>query len=236
MYTGIDVKPPFFELGLKGYLYGSKALELAKAAERISGTYDVQIIFTPQYVDIPRITQETENLLVFSPHLDSVEVGRGSGSVLPEAVKEAGAAGALLNHAEKRVSLSEIARTIRRADQVGLLTLVCADSPEEAAAVAHLGPNIILAEPPELIGTGKSVGREKGEFIAKSKEMVTNVDPRIRVLNSAGIKTADDVAEIIRLGAEATGVTSAVVTAEDPAGMLEEMIKALREAWLETHC
>ena len=64
------------------------------------------------------------------------------------------AVGVLLNHAEKRLTLSEIGRTIRRADEVGLATLVCADTPEEAAAVAHLGPNIILAEPPELIGSG----------------------------------------------------------------------------------
>jgi triosephosphate isomerase len=42
---------------------------------------------------------------------------------------------------------------IRRAREVGLATMVCADSPEEAAAVALLGPDIVLAEPPELIAT-----------------------------------------------------------------------------------
>ena len=235
MYTGIKLEPPFFELGLKAYVYGQEALELAQAADRISEKYEVKIVFTPQYVDIPTIAQATENLFVFSPHLDPVEVGRGSGSVLPEAVKEAGAAGALLNHAERRLTLSDIARTIRRADQVGLLTMVCADSPEEAAAVAHLAPNIILAEPPELIGTGTSVGKGKGEFITKSKEIVKKVNPAICVMNSAGIKTAEDVGEIIRLGADATGVTSAVVKARNPAGVLEEMIRALKEAWLETH-
>ncbi|MDP7638024.1 MAG: triose-phosphate isomerase, partial [Phycisphaerae bacterium] len=129
--------PPVFELGLKAYLYGQKALALARAADRISEKYQIKIIFTPQYVDIPKIARETENLLVFAQHLDPVKAARGNGSVLAEAVKEAGAAGVLLNHVEKRLTLSKISRTIKRADEVGLLSMVCADSPQEAAAVAH---------------------------------------------------------------------------------------------------
>jgi triosephosphate isomerase len=54
------------------------------------------------------------------------------------------------------------------------------------------------------------------------------------VLNSAGIRTGDDVAEIIRLGAEATGSTSGVLAAEDPVKKLEEMLEALRDTWIET--
>ena len=59
--------------------------------------------------------------------------------------------------------------------------------------------------------------------------------PEILVLNSAGIRSGHDVAEIIRSGAEATGSTSGVLKAPDPAAKLEEMIKSLKEAWLETH-
>lgn len=235
MHMGLDLKPPFFEIGLKAYLFGDRALELAKAADKISEKYEVPIIFTPQYVDIPRIAQQTRNLLVFAQHVDPVEVGRGNGSVLPEAVKAAGAVGALLNHAEKRLSLSAISRTIRRADEVGLATMVCADSPEEGAAIAHLNPNIILPEPPGLIGTGTSVGKGKHHFVANSVQMIKRINPRILVLNSAGIRTGDDVAEIIRAGAEATGSTSGVLKAEDPVQKLEEMIRALKAAWLEAH-
>jgi triosephosphate isomerase len=235
MHTGINLAPPVFELGLKAYLYGQKALALARAADRISEKYQIKIIFTPQYVDIPKIARETENLLVFAQHLDPVKAARGNGSVLAEAVKEAGAAGVLLNHVEKRLTLSKISRTIKRADEVGLLSMVCADSPQEAAAVAHLGPNIILAEPPELIGTGKSVGKGKNQFVTRSMAMIKSINPKILVLNSAGIRSGDDVAEIIRSGAEATGSTSGVLKAPDPAAKLEEMIKSLKEAWLETH-
>jgi triosephosphate isomerase len=80
--------------------------------------------------------------------------------VLPEALREAGAVGTLLNHSERRMTLGDINRAIVRAREVGLATLVCADSPEEAAAVAQLGPDIVLAEPPELIATSRSAATE----------------------------------------------------------------------------
>lgn len=234
MYRDFDIQPPFFEIGPKAYLYGRRVSELARAADRISQRYDVRIILTPQYVDIPRVAQETQHIHVFAQHMDSIGIGPGIGSVLPEAIREAGAVGVLLNHAEKRLSLSELHRTIKRADQVGLATLVCADTPEEAAALAHLAPNIILAEPPELIGS-EEAGAAGRQYVAVINERVRSIDPRIRVLHGAGIRGPRDVADIISLGAEATGCTSAVVKAPDPAATLEAMIKALREAWDSLH-
>ena len=230
MYKNIYLKLPLFEIGLKGYIYGIKALELAIAADKISKKYDILIILDPQYVDIPIIAKETENLLIFAQHMDSVEIGIGVGKILPEALKEAGAVGTLLNHSENRLTLSEINKTIKRADGVGLATMVCADSPEEAAAIAHLGPNIILAEPPNLIGTGKSVGKSQKEFIFRTQAIIRDINPEIIVFNSAGIKTAEDVAEIINLGAQATGSTSGILKAPNPIKTMEEMVRALREA------
>ena len=162
-------------------------------------------------------------------------MGQVSEIYYPEALKEAGATGTLLNHAEKRITLSEIYKTIKRADEVGLATIVCADSPEEAAAIAHLNPNIILAEPPELIGTEKSVGKVQKEFISKTIAMVKIINPKIIICNSAGIRTADDVKEIIRLGAEATGSISGILKAKNPVKTMEEMVRALKEVWLEIH-
>lgn len=234
MYTGVTIRKPLFELGLKAYLYGRAAVELAQAADRIGAQYGVTVIFTPQYVDLPRIADATRNLLIFAPHMDPVEVGRGSGSVLPEAIKEAGAAGVLLNHAEKRVTLSHIAQSIRRADQVGLLTMVCADSPQEAAAMTHLGPNMIMAEPPELIGGTKSVAQVQRDFIAKTIAAVKSINPEVIIFNSAGIRSGEDAAAVIRFGADGTGSTSGVLTADDPVQRLEEMIKAVSEAWAQS--
>ena len=234
MYQGLKLIPPFFEIGPKAYLYGKEVLSLAKFADELSVKYDVQIIFTPQYVDIRLLAQETENLLIFAQHMDSLEIGRGIGSVLPEAVKAAGAVGVLLNHTEKSLPLEIIQRTIQRADEVGLASMVCAGSLEEVELVAKINPNILLAEPPELIGVGKR-GSDDQEAIRKINELVWGINPEILVLHGAGISSGQDVYEIIALGAQATGSTSGIIKAKDPYAMMEEMIRSVREAWNKTH-
>ncbi len=235
MHTGLNLQPPLFEIGLKGYLFGDEAVALAREADRISAKHGVPIIFDPQAVDIPAVAAATEHLLVFAQHMDGVEVGRGAGAVLPEAIKAAGAHGALLNHAERPMTLAAIAAAIERADAVGLATLVCADSPAQAAAIAHLGPNMILAEPPALIGTGKSVAGSMRGFIRESIDAVHAINPDIIVFNSAGIHDAQDVYDVIAAGAVATGSTSGILKADDPVAMCEAMIVAMKNAWADTH-
>ncbi len=232
MYKGFKIKPPFFEIGPKAYLYGEGMLALAKVADRVAAKYDVQVILTPQYTDISMLARETENLLIFAQHMDPLPIGRGLGSVLPEAVKAAGAVGVMLNHAEKKLSLSDLNKTIKRADEVGLATIVCADTVEEAAAIAHLAPNIIVAEPSELIGTGQTSDMD---YVKHSIEIVRAVNPDIAVLQGAGISTGKDVFDVISAGALATGSTSGIIKAADPAAMIEEMLHALRSAWDKLH-
>ena len=124
MYKDFHIKPPFFEVGPKAYLYGDDMLRLAKAIDRAAIKYDVDVIVTPQYTDIRLLAENTERILVFAQHMDYLTPGRGLGSVLPEAVKAAGAVGVMLNHAEKKLTLPEIEKTIARADEVGLATIV----------------------------------------------------------------------------------------------------------------
>jgi triosephosphate isomerase len=234
MYPSFKLIPPFFEIGPKAYLYGKEVLKLAKFADEVSVKYNVRIIFTPQYVDIPLLAQETKNLLIFAQHMDPLKIGRGVGSVLPEAIKAAGAVGVLLNHAEKPLSLEVIHRTIQRADEVGLASMVCAGSLEEVEKVAMMNPNILLAESPELIGAGKR-GADDQEAIRKINGLVWRINPDILVLHGAGISRGRDVYEIIALGAQATGSTSGIIKAKDPFAMVEEMIRSVREAWNKTH-
>lgn len=228
MYRGLTIKPPFFEIGPKSYLYGDQIIELAKAADAASKKYDVDIIFTTPFPDIRRVAQETERLFVFAPHMDPLPVGRGLADILPESIKAAGAVGVMLNHCEKPISLSVLRQTIKRADEVGLLSIVCADSIAEAKAIALLDPNIIVAEPTELIGTGKASDMD---YVLASIEAVKSVNPEILVLQGAGISSGKDVYNVIHAGAEATGSSSGIVKAPDSAAMVDEMIRAVREAW-----
>jgi triosephosphate isomerase len=164
--------------------------------------------------------------------MDYLPIGRGLGSVLPEAVKAAGAVGVMLNHAEKPLTLEEIEKTIKRADEVGLATIVCADSVEEITAIAKLSPNLIVAEPTELIGTGVASDMN---YVRDTIEAVRAINPDIMVLQGAGISGPDDVANVIRAGAQATGCTSGVFKAADPEAAAEEMLYTLRKTWDEVH-
>jgi triosephosphate isomerase len=175
-----------------------------------------------------------KNVLVFAQHMDSLEVGRGVGSVLPEALKAAGAVGVMLNHAEKRLSNDELERTIKRADQIGLATMVCADTLEDAAVIAQMEPNIIIAESPDLIGVGRRDAKDR-LAIHSINEMVWKINPDIRVLHGAGIHCGRDVYDVIANGAQGTGSTSGIILSNDPFGMVEEMARSVREAWNITH-
>jgi len=234
MYKDWTVKPPIFEVGFKAYLWGKKALDFSKTADKISKKYDVPIVIDPQPVDIPAIAQNTD-LQVFAQHIDPIEPGRGQGHILAEAVKEAGAVGVMLNHVECRLSLSDLNMAIKRADEAGLATIICTDTPEEAAAVASLSPNVIVAEPPSLIATKTSVAKMQKDFVTRAVTMIKKVNPRIIVASGAGMCTGDDVTEIIRLGVEMTGSSSGVLRAEDPVKKLDEMVKAIKLAWSNKH-
>jgi triosephosphate isomerase (TIM) len=234
MYAGLKITPPFFEIGPKAFLYDQAVLSLARYADEISRKYDVRIIFTPQAVDIRLVVAQTKNLLVFAQHMDALPVGRGNGSILPEAVKATGAVGVLLNHVEKRLSLDVLEHTIRRADEVGLASMVCADTLDDAVTIARMTPNIVIVESPDLIGGGKRAKNDP-EAVAYINATIWSINPEIRVLHGAGITSGQDVFNIISAGSQAAGSTSGIIKAPDPFGMLEEMIRAVREAWNQTH-
>ena len=226
------ITAPFFEIGPKSYLYGDEILELALAADAASEKYGVDIIFTCPVVDIRRVKEATKRIHVFAPHMDPIPVGRGLADILPESLVAAGAEGVMLNHVEKPVTFEVLAATIQRANEVGLTTIVCADSMADASKIATLAPDIIVAEPSELIGTGVSVGPEYVEAAMKS---VKNVNENILVLTAAGISNGTDVYNTIMAGADATGSSSGIVKAADPGAMVFEMLEALRQAWDERH-
>ena len=230
MFKDCTIKAPFFEFGPKAYLYGDKLLTLAKAIDRFAQKYDVDVILDPQVTDIRLLAPKVRRVQIYGQHMDSIPPGRGMGSVLPEALKAAGATGVMLNHAERKLTIEEIAAAIRRADEVGLATIVCADTLEEMQAIARLAPNQIVAEPTALIGTGQTSSMD---YVRESIAVIKTINPDILVLQGAGISSGQDVYKVIRAGAEATGSTSGIIKAPDPVAMAEEMISAVRRAWNE---
>lgn len=227
MEKKLKFKPPIFGIGPKAYLYGEEMLKLAKAADRISEKYDITITISPQYTDIPIIAKETKNILVFAQHIDPIVPGRGVGTALPEAVKAAGAVGTMLNHCERPLSLANLHKAMKRADEVGLATLVCADTIKEAEIIAYLSPDIIVVEEPDIIASGK-IG--SSDFIKSAKKAVHGVNPEILVFYGAGVSTGEHVYKIMKDGSDGTGASSGICAVEDPAAIVEEMVRAMRKA------
>ena len=68
MYKGLKIKPPFFEIGPKAFIYGEEMLRLAKVIDKTAMRYDADIIVTPQYTDISLLANNTERIFVFAQH------------------------------------------------------------------------------------------------------------------------------------------------------------------------
>ena len=221
------IRTPFFVVNPKAYLYGEKALELARYADQLAEQYDFDVFFTGQLVDLPRLKAETRHLIITAQHMDGLRPGAGMGHVLPEAIKAAGAEATFLNHAEHAMPFAALTRAMARADELGILTIVCADTVEEARALAMLHPDIMVCEPTSLIGTGKASGEN---YMTSTNDAVKSVSPDTLVLQAAGISTGENVYAAIHSGADGTGATSGIVAKDDPCAALREMIEALDRA------
>jgi triosephosphate isomerase len=165
---------------------------------------------------------------VFAQHIDPIKPGNQTGHVLAESVREAGAAGTLINHSEKQLRLSDIDEAIKITRKVGLLSLVCANNPSISAAIATLKPDILAIEPPELIGTGIPVSKAKPEVVTKTVELVRKINPKVTILCGAGISHGEDVSAALKLGTNGVLVASSVAKAKDPYRILREFAQAAR--------
>jgi triosephosphate isomerase len=201
---------------------GEKALKLAKIHEKISKKTGKTIGVCVQAADIYRISKAVK-IPVFSQSIDDVEFGAHTGHILPEAIKQAGAYGTLLNHSEKQVPMDVLRNLIIKAKKVGLFTIVCANSPKKAAEIAKLNPDLIAVEPPELIGGDISVSKAKPEVIKKAALAVG----KNKLLVGAGVKNNEDVKIAIKLGAKGILVASGVVQAKNPGEALLDLAKGL---------
>ena len=221
---------PFLVVNPKSYLYGEKSLALAKAADEAAEKYGLMVFFTCPFADIRLIAGNTKDVVVTAQHMESLRPGRGMGHVLPESLKEAGAGAVFLNHAENPMTVAELCKTIKRAKELEMLTIVCADSVAEGLAIAEFHPDILLCEPTDLIGTGQTAD---DSYVLDACEQIRRIDPKIAVMIASGVTTAEDCYRVVKLGADGTGATSGILKAPDPAVRVHEMAEAIVRAFKE---
>jgi len=223
----LKIRTPFFEVGVKNYIYGDDVLKMARVLDACAGKYDIDVIYIVPYTEIRTVAENTKYLIVFAPYMDTLRPGRGMADVLPEAIKAAGAKGVCMNHCEKPMTLPQIKKTIDRANELELITFACADSVAEARAIAQLHPDIINPEPTELIGSG--CASDMG-YVREVIAAIKAIDPDILVEQAAGITNGQQVYDFIMAGSEAAGSASGIFNSSNPYATAEEMIAAVRRA------
>ena len=205
--------------------YPCSPVEVARAAYEVADDSDVRVAVAPQAAHLGQVTET--GIKAWSQHASPVEHGSHTGSTLAEALADAGAAGTLLNHSERRLTLAEIDAAVDAAERAALSTVVCANNPDQIAAVAALGPDAVAVEPPELIGTGTPVSQADPDIVSDAVDAAERVDPEVEVYCGAGISTGDDILAARDLGADGVLLASGVAKADDPRVALEALVDPL---------
>lgn len=216
-----------FALNYKAYetAFNEVSVRIAKAASRLSSRYqDVRIILIVPAAVAGRTLQEYDD--VYVEHVDPVDMGAFTGYLPAAALRYLGVKGTLVNHSEHKLVYRDVERVVRTVKSEGLEVMACADTPGEAAGLAHLRPDFIAIEPPELIGTGVSVSRARPEAITEGVRAVKAVAD-IPVLAGAGITYREDVIRAVELGASGILLASAVMKSREPEKAMEEFVDAL---------
>lgn len=196
-------------------------LYFVDVAKEVVGEYGVRIAVA---VPAPYLKESAERYSdIYAQHIDYYEPGAHTGSILAEMLSSLRVKGTLINHSEKRVAAEAVGKAVERAHLFNLETVVCAEKPAEGESFSDYLPSFIAIEPPELIGTGRSVSTTKPEVVVDSVKRIKAKNPAVRVLCGAGVNNKEDVKKALLLGAEGVLLASAFVKAKSPKEMLSDL-------------
>jgi triosephosphate isomerase (TIM) len=185
------------------------AIRLGETARKVAEEIQVEIILAPPHPVLALIAKEVE-IPVICQHVDDEKMGPSTGFTVPEIAKSYGAIGSLINHSEHRIEMNSIASLVKRLRKLGMVSIVCAQEPQEVVEISTFEPDFIAIEPPELIGSGKAVSKENPTVITKSIE---GAGSRSRIICGAGISDKEDVSKAIEIGSQGILVASGVIKA-----------------------
>lgn len=202
-------------INFKNYKTGKEALDLVEKIVLYCGKASVAV----PAIDLKEIAKNT-TLQVWAQHVDYKERGRGTGYTMPESILGAGAIGSLLNHSEHKLTMTDIKKTIKRCNEVGLKLIICVSTLRQAQQLKKLNPHAIAFEDKKLVATGKSITAYKAHDVRKFAELLKNSE--IIPLCGAGITTGEDVATAYVLGCKGILVSSAVANTQGPEQFLKD--------------
>lgn len=216
-----------FIINCKNYdeVSGEKITKLVKTAKKVSQKYGIKIAVAPPQHLLSKVT--SFSLPILAQHIDDSKVGSTTGFMVPELLKKSKVRGSLINHSEHRISSKEIEQLVLRLKKLKMISVVCVKDVSEALKYAKLNPDYIAIEPPELIGSGKAVSKEKPELITRAATAVKSAKNKTKLLCGAGIVSGEDVKQALVLGSKGILVASGIVKARNWQKIIEEFAKAM---------
>ena len=216
-----------FVINCKNYeeISGDKIKKFIKIAEQVSKKYKIKIAISPPQHLIGAVTNSS--ITVLAQHIDDSKVGSTTGFIIPELLKKSKVKGSLINHSEHRISSKEIEKLVLKLKELKMISIVCVKDVAEVKKYLKIEPDFIAIEPPELIGSGKAVSKEKPDLIEKAASIVNDSKNKTKLLCGAGIVSGEDVAKSIELGSKGILVASGIIKAKNWNKIISEFAKAL---------
>lgn len=226
------IEPPFFEIGPKNLLRRDAIEALALAAGAAGAAHGVTVLLTVPTAMIAPVVQLDAGVVVLSQGMGLEGLGPTMDVVTAESLVDAGADGVMLDHDARRLDAAQLASAVDRCRLLGLQSIVCAGDDAAAARAASLGADVVLHEPPDLIGRAGDLARP---WIPASTSLIratgSRAGRRVLAMHAGGVATPAIAEAIMAAGADGTGSTSGVVTADDPPATAAAFIAAVRAGW-----
>ena len=219
-----------FIINLKNYLEtsGENTIKIVKDAERVSEKLNVEIIISPPQPSLALIA-ETIKVKIISQHIDIKKTGSTTGFYIPELIEKVGAAGSLINHSEHEIRIDEIKRSIEKLKELKLISIVCVKTIEGLKEILAFEPDYIAIEPPELIGTQKSISSEKPFLIRECSDMINKESQKSKLICGAGINKKEDVKIALENGSTGILVSSSITKAKNWYDKIFELASAFNK-------
>jgi len=216
-----------FIINCKNYeeISGDKIIKFVKTAEMVSKKYKVKIAVAPPQHLLGIVSKN--KIPILAQHVDNSKVGSTTGFIVPELLKKSKISGSLINHSEHRIQSQEIEKLILKLRDLKMISVLCVKDVSEARRYVKLNPDYIAIEPPELIGSGKAISKEKPEIIIKAAKVVKDAKNNTQLLCGAGIVSGEDVAKAIELGSKGILVASGIVKAKNWNKIMSDFAKSM---------
>ena len=216
-----------FVINCKNYqeISGKKIIKFVNITEKISNKFKVKIAIAPPQHLLGLIGNSS--IPIIAQHTDTSNVGSTTGFIVPELLKDSKIKGSIINHSEHRLPQKDIIQLIKKLKDLKMISIVCVKNVPEIKKYIKYNPDYIAIEPPELIGSGKAISKERPELITKAVTVVKSAKNNTKLLCGAGIVSGEDVSKALELGSSGILVASGIIKSKNWAKIITEFSKAM---------